>query len=196
VTTSREEPERTALYRLYGAEDDLLYVGITGKPGPRWTQHAADKPWWPQVARREIEWFDSRPLAAEAEVTAIRAESPKHNGSCALDRHGLHRQIADTLRDAIYGGTIPAGSQLPSESNLVERFSTTRATVRKGIALLRAEGLIVSHQGKGAFVRDPVSRTVPVPIADTRAAVETLAAHMSKAALVALTQALVAQIAQ
>ncbi|MDX3230582.1 GntR family transcriptional regulator [Streptomyces sp. ME19-01-6] len=191
-----ESPERTALYRLYGTDDRLLYIGITSQPGPRFTQHAADKPWWPQVVRREIKWFDTRPLAAEAEVSAIIDESPVHNGNNALDRFGLYRQIADALREAIYSGEIPAGDRLPSENALVARFATTRTTVRKGVALLRAEGLIVSQQGKGAFVRGPVSRSIPIPVADPGAAAEALAAHMHREALVALTQALVAEIAK
>jgi DNA-binding transcriptional regulator YhcF (GntR family) len=191
-----EAPDRTALYRLYDAERSLLYVGITGQPSPRFAQHSADKPWWPQVEHREVEWFDTRSLAAEAEVAAILNESPAHNGSSALDKFGLHRRIAEALREAIYSGEIPAGSQLPSENALVAQFSTTRSTVRKGVALLRAEGLITSHQGKGAFVCDPVRRAISIPVADPCAAAKALSTHMTREALVALTQALVAEIAQ
>lgn len=190
-----ESPERTALYRLYDAADLLLYVGITGKPKSRWTQHTADKPWWPQVKRREVEWFDSRPLAARAEVEAILAESPAYNGSIELDRHGLHREIAIALREAIHSGHILAGSQLPSENALCERFSTTRVTVRKGIALLRSEGLVVSRQGLGVFVSDPVSPTIRVPTGSAELAADSLSEQLPRELLVALTQALVAKLA-
>lgn len=61
------------------------------------------------------------------------------------------RLIAQSLRDEITAGRI--SDQLPSENQLAEQHHTTRATVRKAIALLRAEGIVVSEQGKGAFVR-------------------------------------------
>lgn len=191
-----ESAQRTALYRLYGDDDALLYIGITGKPSARWTQHAADKPWWDQVRSRRLEWFDTRPLAARAEVEAITSEFPLHNGTTTLDRHGLYRQIADALRDSIYGGELPGGSKLPSENALADRFMTTRVTVRKAIALLRSEGLVTSSQGKGVFVCDPVCRTVPVPVTDIPAAAKVLAAHLPKQALAELAQALISEIAQ
>jgi GntR family transcriptional regulator len=63
------------------------------------------------------------------------------------------RLIAQELRDGIREGRPAPGERLPSENQLSERYRTTRATVRKAIALLRAEGLVVSEQGRGAFVR-------------------------------------------
>ncbi|MFI1728220.1 GIY-YIG nuclease family protein [Streptomyces acidicola] len=69
---------RTALYRLYDAEGVLLYVGITNMPNVRFATHRS-KPWWKQVLRKEIEWFDTRQPAAEAEVLAIRNEQPLYN---------------------------------------------------------------------------------------------------------------------
>ena len=65
----------------------------------------------------------------------------------------LFRQIADALRAAILSGELTSGTQLPSENELKDRYGTTRVTVRKAIALLKADGLLVSHQGKGVFVR-------------------------------------------
>ncbi|MEZ0066657.1 GntR family transcriptional regulator [Streptacidiphilus sp. MAP12-20] len=65
----------------------------------------------------------------------------------------LFRQIADALRDAVLRGELRPGQQIPSENELKDRFHTTRVTVRKAIALLKADGLLVSQQGKGAFVR-------------------------------------------
>jgi GntR family transcriptional regulator len=64
------------------------------------------------------------------------------------------RRVADELRTEILRGDLQPGAKLPSEHQLAERFSVTRATVRKGIALLKAEGLVIAHQGKGAFVRE------------------------------------------
>lgn len=63
------------------------------------------------------------------------------------------RRIADMLRRDIREGRLEPGERLPSENELAKRHETTRATVRKAIALLRYEGLVASEQGRGAFVR-------------------------------------------
>lgn len=77
--TTTSQDESTALYRFYDAADRLLYVGITGDPADRWARHAAEKPWWPDVARHSVEWLPSREVALAAEAAAIVAEGPLHN---------------------------------------------------------------------------------------------------------------------
>jgi predicted GIY-YIG superfamily endonuclease len=69
-----EDP--TALYRLYGEDGQLLYVGITRAPGPRMTQHASVQPWWGEVARKTMVWYPTRAHACQAEASAIRKEHP------------------------------------------------------------------------------------------------------------------------
>lgn len=68
-----------ALYRFYGGDGALLYVGITNNPSNRFTQHAHDKPWWHAVCRIEIETHPTREEVLEAERLAIQAEKPLHN---------------------------------------------------------------------------------------------------------------------
>lgn len=70
---------RTALYRFYDADEALLYVGVTDDTNVRWKTHAAVKPWWPQVARKTVEWHDDRKIAEAHERRAIREENPLHN---------------------------------------------------------------------------------------------------------------------
>ncbi|WP_326598087.1 GntR family transcriptional regulator [Streptomyces sp. NBC_01803] len=69
------------------------------------------------------------------------------------DRAAKFRVIAEDLRKEIQNGVITPGEKLPSEHQLADRFETTRATVRKAVALLRSEGLVVSRQGAGVIVR-------------------------------------------
>lgn len=71
--------ERTALYRMFAADGTLLYIGIARDFGKRWTQHAASKPWWPDVQRQTVDWYPDRPAAEQAEREAIKAERPVHN---------------------------------------------------------------------------------------------------------------------
>ncbi|MER6917080.1 GntR family transcriptional regulator [Streptomyces sp. NPDC000594] len=70
------------------------------------------------------------------------------------EREHPFKRVANELRAEILRGDLPPGERIPSENTLKDRFGVTRATVRKGIALLRMEGLVTTHQGKGAFVRE------------------------------------------
>ncbi|ULR51041.1 GntR family transcriptional regulator [Streptomyces deccanensis] len=64
-----------------------------------------------------------------------------------------YRRIADDLRAAIAKGKLTPGEKLKSENELKDQYGTTRVTVRKALALLKADGLLVSEQGRGVFVR-------------------------------------------
>jgi predicted GIY-YIG superfamily endonuclease len=71
--------ERAAVYRFFAADDTLLYVGVTQRFGTRWSNHAKQKPWWPQVARQTVAWYDTRTEALSVETEAIKTEEPVHN---------------------------------------------------------------------------------------------------------------------
>jgi len=71
--------KRTAVYRLFGDADRLLYVGIAFDLSRRYMQHKKTKPWWPEVLRKEVCWFETRRLAEAAEHTAIVSERPCYN---------------------------------------------------------------------------------------------------------------------
>jgi GntR family transcriptional regulator len=64
-----------------------------------------------------------------------------------------YRRIVDDLRDGVLSGRLEPDSQLPSENELAAEYRVSRPTVRRALALLRGEGLIVTNQGRGAFVR-------------------------------------------
>lgn len=74
----------------------------------------------------------------------------------ALDRRSdrpAYHQIADLLRADINAGKLEPGSQVPSERTLIAQHGAARGTVRQALAVLRTEGLIEVHFGRGAFVR-------------------------------------------
>lgn len=80
-------PVVTALYRQFDAGGRLLYVGIANNPLRRTGEHAAEKPWFTQVVRIDIQWLPDRDAALEAEEHAIKTERPLfnivHNGRAA-----------------------------------------------------------------------------------------------------------------
>lgn len=50
-----------------------------------------------------------------------------------------------------YMGGLPDGQRLPSESDFVEMFKLSRASIREALARLRAEGRVRSRKGSGSF---------------------------------------------
>lgn len=69
----------TALYRFYGAGDELLYIGITNSIPRRLDQHSDSKPWYTEARRITVEHHPTRGDALAAEMAAIKAERPKYN---------------------------------------------------------------------------------------------------------------------
>jgi GntR family transcriptional regulator len=75
-----------------------------------------------------------------------------------------YRRIVAELRASILDGRLAPGDRLGSEWELAEAFATSRPTVRRAVAVLKAEGLVISCQGKGTFVRPrPPSQLVSYP---------------------------------
>jgi predicted GIY-YIG superfamily endonuclease len=70
---------RTALYRAFSADGDLLYIGISRNFGRRWYQHASVKPWWPEAQRMTVDWYPDEESAYAAETEAIAREKPRYN---------------------------------------------------------------------------------------------------------------------
>lgn len=66
----------------------------------------------------------------------------------------LATRIAQRLRDDIAAGRLAAGERLPAESGLAESFGVSRPIVREAIAQLRADGVLVTRKGSGAYVSD------------------------------------------
>lgn len=71
-----------------------------------------------------------------------------------------YAQVASALRAAILTKTLKPGDQLPSGSQLSKRYGVARMTVQQAIRVLREEGLVVSRQGSGVFVRERTARPV------------------------------------
>jgi len=59
-------------------------------------------------------------------------------------------QLAQILRDEI--ATMPKGRLLPSVRTLVQTYGVSDGTLKHALAQLRAEGLIVTYQGRGSYV--------------------------------------------
>jgi GntR family transcriptional regulator len=68
----------------------------------------------------------------------------------------IYRQIHRVLREEILAGRYGGDdAPIPTEHALAATFEVSRVTVRKALAILAAEGLIVRSPGKGTFVAPP-----------------------------------------
>jgi GntR family transcriptional repressor for pyruvate dehydrogenase complex len=64
----------------------------------------------------------------------------------------LSAGLFDQLAEQIKSGKLAPGERLPTEQALTRAARVSRTVVREAVAALRAEGLVVTRQGVGAFV--------------------------------------------
>ena len=84
-----------------------------------------------------------------AQSSAFRPLAPPRN---------LTRRLAERLSAEILDGTLAPGARLPTEPEMMTALGVSRTVVREAVAALRAEGLVVTRQGVGAFVASDVQR--------------------------------------
>lgn len=64
----------------------------------------------------------------------------------------LYQRIAEDLRTQIRTGRLKPGDKLPSATELQQIYGAGSTAVRNAMLLLRTEGLVEGHQGKGVYV--------------------------------------------
>jgi GntR family transcriptional regulator len=66
----------------------------------------------------------------------------------------LYYQLSELLRDWIVTTATP-GARVVAEEHIAEELTVSRATVRKAIERLEADGLLYRRRGMGTFVSEP-----------------------------------------
>jgi DNA-binding FadR family transcriptional regulator len=74
----------------------------------------------------------------------------------------LTGELVARLADDITSGKISPGSRLPTEQELIAATGVSRTVVREAVAALRAEGLVITRQGVGAFVPENARRPLRI----------------------------------
>ncbi|WP_033220106.1 GntR family transcriptional regulator [Kitasatospora phosalacinea] len=64
-----------------------------------------------------------------------------------------YERISTDLRQQIASGELAPGEKLPAESQLAKHYDVSVPTVRQGVGVLQAEGLVEKQHGRGTFVR-------------------------------------------
>ncbi|WP_372967530.1 GntR family transcriptional regulator [Microbacterium sp.] len=81
----------------------------------------------------------------------------------------VYTQIADDLRSQIAEGALRPGDDVPTESDLADRWHTSRGPIRNALAVLRSEGLIETGRGRPArVVARKANQAVDVSVPFTR----------------------------
>ena len=71
---------------------------------------------------------------------------------------GLTAELVSRLTADITSGKLPPGSRLPTEQQMIAATGVSRTVIREAVAALRADRLVITRQGVGAFVADNVRR--------------------------------------
>lgn len=91
----------TNLYRHFNEAGALLYVGISLSAIHRLSAHSRGSDWFSEIAKVQIENFETRELAQIAEKRAIELERPKHNLRMVLKPKVVAKNKIEILRAEI-----------------------------------------------------------------------------------------------
>src|SRR6266498_5214165 len=89
----------------------------------------------------------------------------------------LTSELVARLTDDITSVKIPPGSRLPTEQELIAATGVSRTVVREAVAALRADGLVITRQGVGAFVPENARRPLRIdvdPLSPLRAVLDVM----------------------
>jgi GntR family transcriptional regulator, transcriptional repressor for pyruvate dehydrogenase complex len=70
----------------------------------------------------------------------------------------LTDEVTERIKREISAGRLGPGERLPTEQELMTAMRVSRTVVREAVAALRADGLVTTRQGSGAYVATDVSR--------------------------------------
>jgi len=79
-----------------------------------------------------------------------------------------YAQLVRLITERIASGEFKAGDRLPSEAELCERYGVSPMTVRRAVTMLVQDGVAVTEQGRGTFVRSPELSAAVFDLEDLR----------------------------
>lgn len=77
-----------------------------------------------------------------------------------MSRRKKFEEIAEHLELLIFSGKLKIGDKIPSERELMERFSVGRSSVREALFALQRKGLLTARAGAAARVSKPTADTI------------------------------------
>ncbi|MHA1564833.1 MAG: FadR/GntR family transcriptional regulator [Alphaproteobacteria bacterium] len=90
-------------------------------------------------------------------VTAAQSD-PKFAFRPLKQPANLTSTLVARLREEITSGRLAPGVRLPTEQEMMTSFGVSRTVIREAVAALKADGLVMTRQGSGAFVATDLGR--------------------------------------
>ena len=72
----------------------------------------------------------------------------------------LYEEVVEDLYRLIDEQKIKPGEQLPPERELIDKLNVSRNVLREAFHVLESRGVIVSHQGRGRFLRQQPGKSM------------------------------------
>lgn len=197
----------TALYRLFNADDLLLYVGISKNPKKRWGQHALEKPWWHEVAEKTVEWHPDHATAVALETQAIAAERPAYDQTARryvslatapprleFDYSQEQASVVEAVTQKIQSGVYGPGKRLQA-ARVGREHGVSACIARDALDVIHGQlGLVRrdmhAYRVQGTSAPAPVPRFVRIPLGDADVAADALREALSVDELAALLHAM------
>jgi GntR family transcriptional regulator of arabinose operon len=70
-----------------------------------------------------------------------------------------YHKLENWIRTEVHSGTYKAGSRIPTETELMNKFGVSRQTVRTAVSHLEEQGFLQRIQGSGTFITIPESNS-------------------------------------
>lgn len=70
----------------------------------------------------------------------------------------LTSDVVERIAGEIHSGTLPPGARLPTEQDMMLALGVSRTVIREAFAALKADGLVTTRQGSGAYVATDTDR--------------------------------------
>ncbi len=87
----------------------------------------------------------------------------------SLKKQNLSDEVYDQISHNILTGVWKEGDKLPSEGELCKLFNVSRVSIRSAFSKLKGQHLIITKQGLGSFVSNPLSARMAenaIPVMD------------------------------
>lgn len=72
-----------------------------------------------------------------------------------------YQRIVEDITKRLAVGLLKPGDALPSIAQMAVQYETSQSTVKIALTVLRTQGIVRGHQGKGTYIADAPGESSP-----------------------------------
>jgi len=91
-------------------------------------------------------------------------ESQIQSSMVPIDRSGITELVVQRIKELLTKGELKAGSRLPPERELAERFNISRPSLRTALKALSVMGIIRAKPGSGTYIAESLPEIFTAPM--------------------------------